>query len=112
MKELKDILQGDLEPDRLSQIHDLIESGNKSYMVRRLEELKTPKHVVCAYCKDTGWMTILTMRNKHRNEKCIWCKEGKDKLNARQLVDVSETWNRVIDEIIELVQQPPLPVKG
>jgi hypothetical protein len=64
------------------------------------------KSKACAYCLDTGWMKVSKMRGSgYDDKKCAWCRDGKDKLQDDQLIDVSTEWNAALQAVEELLKK-------
>jgi len=71
--------------------------------IRELEG-KYKDEKVCAYCLDTKWMKVNNGHGNYKNQPCVWCRDGKEKLENDQLVHSGIEWNAALDLAISLLQ--------
>ena len=71
--------------------------------IRKLEG-KYKDEKVCAYCLDTKWMKVNNGRGNYKNQTCVWCIDGKEKLENDQIVHSGIEWNSALDLAISLLQ--------
>ena len=71
--------------------------------IRELEG-KYKDEKVCAYCLDTKWMKVNNGRGNYKNQTCVWCIDGKEKLANDQIVHSGIEWNAALDLAISLLQ--------
>jgi hypothetical protein len=71
---------------------------------RRELEGKYKDEKVCAYCLDTKWMKVNNGHGNYKNQPCVWCRDGKEKLENDQLVHSGIEWNAALDLAISLLQ--------
>lgn|SRR3990167_9027903 len=66
---------------------------------------KKRKSVCVLLGLDTGIMKVSKMRGSGYDDKrCVWCRDGKEKLEPDQLVDVNMVYNQAIDDVLEAMK--------
>ena len=92
--------------DTIQSIQDRITTCLIEHYEEDIRELegKYKDEKVCAYCLDTKWMKVNNGRGNYKNQTCVWCIDGKEKLENDQIVHSGIEWNSALDLAISLLQ--------